>query len=177
MSIATPADEAEPTHSPQACLEAVVGAERRGELLRACDLADRGLDEHPGDVALQHRAVLALARAGSTEQAAKRFDLYGLASVGSEDVRALEARIAKDIALATTGTDRRRYAAESAALYEAIFADTHGYYPGINAATLRLVSGDVAGAHRLARLVLELLDGADGEGYYGAASEAEAFLL
>jgi class 3 adenylate cyclase len=160
-----------------AWLEAVMAAERRGELLSAFDLAEQGLEEHPGDVLLQHRAVLALARAGATEHAAERFEQYGLADVDTEDVRALEARIAKDAALAAEGNERRLLALRSAALYEAIFADTQGHHPGINAATLRLIGGDGEGSQRLARLVLELLDRSGDEAYYGAASEAEAHLL
>jgi hypothetical protein len=177
MSTAAEADRGTPTRSPSEWLDAVLSAERRGELLSACDLAGQGLDEHPGDIALQHRAVLALARAGSTEQAARRFEQYGLSRVGSEDVRALQARIAKDTALAAEGEERRLQAIRSAALYEAIFADTHGYYPGINAATLRLVGGDVASAHRLARLVLEIVGRGGSDDYYSAATEAEALLL
>src|SRR3954454_11998080 len=101
--------------------EAVLEAERRGELLTAFDLADRGLAEHADDVWLKHRAVLALARAGSTGEAARRFGEYGLAGVEDEDVAALEARIAKDIALAAAdGTARRDGSAHSATLYEAI---------------------------------------------------------
>jgi hypothetical protein len=57
-------------------LEAVRREERRGELLTAFDLAARGLAEHPEDVRLKHRAVLALARAGATEEAARHFALY-----------------------------------------------------------------------------------------------------
>lgn len=154
-----------------------MAAERRGELLSAFDLAEQGLEEHPGNVPLQHRAVLALARAGATEHAAERFEQYGLAEVATEDVRALEARIAKDAALAAAGDERRRLALRSAALYEAIFADTRGHYPGINAATLRLLGGDPAGSQRVARGVLEILARGGGDGYYGAASEAEAHLL
>ncbi len=176
MSIPAPGEPAR-ARSPSDWLEAVVQAERRGELLRAFDLAEQGLDEHPGNVALQHRAVLALARAGSTDQAARRFAEYGLSEVASEDARALEARIAKDVALTAHGEERRRLSARSAALYEAIFADTQGYYPGINAATLRLVSGDAESARRLARLVLEILRRGDNEDYYRAATEAEAHLL
>jgi len=67
---------------PYACAEAwlatVRDAERRGELLSAFDLAARGLEEHPGDVSLRYRAVLALARTGSTAQAARRFEEPGL---------------------------------------------------------------------------------------------------
>src|SRR4051795_12712551 len=119
--------------------EAVLEAERRGELLMAFDLAERGLAERPDDIWLKHRAVLALARAGSTSEAARRFAEYGLTGVEDEDVAALEARIAKDVALAEPpGKSRMAGAARSAGLYEAIFERTRGYYPGINAATLWL---------------------------------------
>jgi hypothetical protein len=155
----------------------VVAAERSGELLNAVDLAERGLEEHPGDVALQYRAVLALARAGSTEQAARRFDEFGLSAVDTEDVRALEARIAKDVALAATGEERRTLAQRSAALYGEIFATTGGYYPAINAATLLLVGGDADGARALARIVLARLDDSDDDGYFAVATRAEALLL
>jgi len=52
---------------------AVLEQERRGELLVAFDLAERGLAEHPDDVWLKHRAVLALALTGATEEARRRF--------------------------------------------------------------------------------------------------------
>jgi class 3 adenylate cyclase len=89
----------------------------------------------------------------------------------------LQARIAKDTALATAGDERRRLARFSAALYERIFAETGGYYPGINAATLRLLARDAAGSQKLARSVLELLSRCGEESYYALATEAEAKLL
>ena len=46
---------------PVASREAVLEAERRGELLLAFDLADRALAEQPDDLWMKHRAVLALA--------------------------------------------------------------------------------------------------------------------
>lgn len=158
-------------------IEAVRDAERRGELLSAFDLAERGLQEHPDDLWLRHRAVLALARAGSTGEARRRFDDYGLAEVEEEDVRALGARIAKDVALTAPGADRRREAARAAALYGQIFEETGGYYPGINAATLRLLAGDPSGARVLAMRVLDGLSAEDQDSYYVAATEAEAALL
>src|SRR3954453_15367608 len=93
---------------PVASHEAVLDAERRGELLMAFDLAERGLAERPDDLWLKHRAVLALARTGSTGDAERRFTEYGLAGVGDEDVAALEARIAKDKAIAAGGRLRPR---------------------------------------------------------------------
>lgn len=158
---------------------AVREAERRGEVLSAFDLAERGLAEHPDDTWLKHRAVLALARAGATEQAAARFDEYGLAGVEdeNEDVASLRARIAKDVALATRGDEQRRDAGHAAAAYAAVFERTGGYYPAINAATMSLVAGDPAAAQKLARRVLELLATGDQDSYYVAATEAEARLL
>jgi tetratricopeptide repeat protein len=158
-------------------LEQVAAAERRGELLSAVDLAERGLEEHPSDAALQYRAVLALARAGSTGEAARRFDEYGLGSLDDEDAQALGARIAKDVALAATGEEQRRLAMRSAELYGAVFDRTGGYYPAVNAATLRLIAGDGSTSRALARRVLELVADSSADGYYAAATEAEARLL
>jgi tetratricopeptide (TPR) repeat protein len=158
-------------------LEAVKNEERRGELLAAFDLAERGLAENPGDVRLKHRAVLALARAGATEEAFKRFTLYGLDAVGDEDVAALWARIAKDRALAGKDQTQRVDAARAAALYADVLARTGGYYPAINAATLWLVAGDVAQSQQLARRALELVACSGEASYYAAATRAEAELL
>ena len=174
--------EQPPAAAPQtltaaAWLAAVRVEERRGELLTACDLADRGLAEHPDDVWLKHRAVLALARAGATEEAARRFEQYGLGGNEDEDVAALHARIVKDLALAAAGVERRRQAAVAAGLYDAVFARTGGYYPAINAATMWLVSGDAERSRELAGVVLDLVGASDDDSYYVAATEGEAHLL
>ncbi|MEA2145193.1 MAG: hypothetical protein QOG59_780 [Solirubrobacteraceae bacterium] len=158
-------------------LHAVRAQERRGELLSAFDLAERGLSEHPGDVRLEHRAVLALARTGATEEAARRFTDYGLSASVEEDVSSLRARIAKDVALNAEGRVRERLAADAAGLYHAIFARTEGYYPGINAATLWLVAGEPAKSRELARTVLALVAAEPQNAYYPAATEAEAQIL
>lgn len=158
-------------------LEAVTDAERRGELLEAVDLAERGLAEHPEDVWLRHRAVLCLARSGSTEEAARRFDAYRLGELDDEDVSALGARIAKDRALAASAGERAELAADAAGRYLAVHERTGGYYPAINAATLSLIAGDEPGSRRLAETTLELVDRSAEEDYYAAATEAEAQLL
>ncbi|MCU1452761.1 MAG: hypothetical protein JWN46_907 [Acidimicrobiales bacterium] len=154
-----------------------IDAERRGDLLTAVDLAERGLDGHPDDLWLRHRLVLDLARAGATEEALRRFEQFGLDASGEEDVAALGARLAKDVALAATGEERRRAAAVARDRYTAVAARTGGYYPAINAATLSLVAGDAAGAATRARGVLDLLRGRETLSYYEAATEAEAHLL
>jgi tetratricopeptide (TPR) repeat protein len=157
--------------------QAVLEEERRGEQLAAFDLAERGLEQHPDDLWLKHRAVLALARAGATGEAERRLGEYGLAEVPDEDVAALRARIAKDAALAAGGEQRRRLAARAADLYGAIFTRTGGYYPAINAATLRLIAGEADLARELARMALERVVESGEESYYSAATEGEANLL
>ncbi len=172
-----PPPGAAPSYPVEWWLEAVKREERRGEVLAAFDLAERGLAEHPDDLQLKHRAVLALARAGATKEAARRFAQYGLADVPDEDIAALRARIAKDRALATDGAERRRLAARAAELYAAIFARTRGYYPAINAASLWLIAGEDERARELARTVLELVRSSGESSYYAAATNAEAHLL
>ena len=139
-SLEPPASEPE-LQTAAIWLEAVKLEERRGELLTAFDLAEKGLAEHPDDLLLKHRAVLSLARAGATEEAARRFEEYRLGGIEDEDIAALWARICKDLALASEGVERRRRAAHAADLYAAVFARTGGYYPAVNAATMRLVAG------------------------------------
>jgi class 3 adenylate cyclase len=158
-------------------LEAVKDAERRGELLTAVDLAEQGLAEHPDDLWLKHRAVLALARAGATEEAARRFNRYELQAADEEDIAALGARIAKDIALETTANGRRAETVRALDLYLAIHARTGGYYAAINAATLSLVAGEPERALLLARAALDALGRIDERSYYAAATEGEAQLL
>ncbi len=156
--------------------DAVREQERRGELLSAFDLAERGLEEHPSDLGLKHRAVLALARTGATDEARRRFEAYGLQNVPDEDVSALRARLAKDVALAADGRERSRLAAQAATLYYAIFTRTGGYYPAVNAATLWLVAGYGARSRALADTVLSMV--ADSrDSYYATATRAEAHLL
>ena len=162
---------------PERGSRAVRHEERRGELLMAFDLAERGLVEHPDDLSLKHRAVLALARAGATGEAARRFAQYGLDRIDDEDVAALGARIAKDFALRERGGARRRRSAAAAERYAAVFERTGGYYPAINAATLWLFAGDRVRSRKLAETVLGLLAAGGDDGYYAVATEAEARLL
>ena len=158
-------------------LEAVRREERRGEFLAESDLANRGLELYPDDLWLKHRAVLALARAGSTNEAARRFAELGLEAVDNEEIAALGARIEKDIALSSEGETQRRHAERAAESYGAIYARTGGYYPAVNAATLALLAGDPERSRLLATKVLSVLERADDSSYYTAATEAEAHLL
>ncbi len=121
--------------------------------------------------------MLALARTGSTAEAARQFAALRLSEIDSEDTASLAARLQKDVALAAEGEERRRLAALASTSYSTIAARTGGYYPAINAATMALVAGERQGAVELARTALQLVSMADASSYYPAATEAEACLL
>jgi class 3 adenylate cyclase/tetratricopeptide (TPR) repeat protein len=157
---------------PDPSREAVLEAERRGELLMAFDLAERALAESPDDLWMKHRAVLALARAGSTGEAARHFAAYGLGGVDDEDVAALEARIAKDQAVEAGGGF-----AHPARLYEAIFRRTGGYYPAVNAATMCMLDGQAERAAALATEARTALRQSGDNSYYAAATDIEVALI
>ena len=164
---------------PSDWLSRVRQFEARGELLLAYDTAVQGLEAHPGDIWLAHRAVLNLAKAGATARAETEFVRLGLDRAEEPDITALGARIAKDKALAASGEERRTLLSRAADRYEAIYQRSGGYYPGVNVATLRLLAGETRDAERIAREVLELCRKPDptDDAYYRAASEAEAALV
>src|SRR5215216_1816071 len=101
-------------------LARVRALEARGELLLAYDTALHGLEEHPGDVWLAHRAVLNLAKAGATNRAEAEFQRLNLGASREADVVALGARIAKDRALGAPESERSTLLSRAADLYEAV---------------------------------------------------------
>src|SRR5687767_9396019 len=154
--------------------------EASGDLLLAYDVALQGLAEHPQDEWLAHRAVLNLAKSGATARARAEFTHLGLDRSREVDIRSLGARIAKDDALGASGAERTALLRAAADLYEAIYTETGNYYPGINAATLRLLAGEESIARRLAGELLDELRkpaASEEDAYYRAASEAEAALI
>ncbi|HEU5034019.1 MAG TPA: tetratricopeptide repeat-containing protein [Mycobacteriales bacterium] len=163
------------TDSAEAWLAQVLALERRGELLLAYDTACRALQAHPDDLSLRHRAVLLLARAGSTEQAQRRFHELRLDREPAEEVAALGARLEKDLALALPPHERAPAALRAAERYLAIGRKAgDDTYPLINAATLLLLAGE---ADRAADLSRDLLRRPDRGDYWSAATAAEAWLV
>lgn len=165
---------------PATWLAQVRQLEARGELLLAYDTALRGLEEHPGDLRLSHRAVLNLAKAGATATAELEFERLGLEKSDDTDVAALKARIAKDHALDESGEVRKTLLMHAADLYETLYRRSNDYYPGVNVASLRLLAGQTAAAENMAREVLAICQadtGIDDDDYYRPASEAEAALV
>ena len=162
--------------------DTIRGALRRGDYLVAYDAAVRAATADPTDVGARYLAVLALARAGATDRAAEQlveFGLDGPAPAGvapalAEDLGALQARLAKDRALAVDGDERRRRATEAARAYEAIYVGLGRPFSGINAATMWMLAGNEARSRELATAVLGR---PNDSAYWRAATDAEAYLL
>jgi class 3 adenylate cyclase len=156
--------------------------------LRAFDIAEAELGRHPDALLVKHALVLALARAGATKHALTRYRELGLDMPGgclgsspeAMDVAALGARLAKDVAMRSQVATRVAALRDAAASYNAIFATSGDFYPGINAASLTCQSGDGHRAAQLAETVLAACRTArteKGVSYYLLATEAEAYLL
>lgn len=173
----------------QKCLDEIRAAMARGELIEAYDHAERALADFPDDLTLRYTAVLVLGRSGATFRARSRYNAFKLGeairgpvnSALKVDIAALDARIAKDEALAAAGPSRRRLLGAAAERYERIFRETGASYPGINAATLWLLCGKQARSESLAREVMRICAAAgQGRGldsYFTRATEAEAALI
>ena len=148
----------------------------RGELVGAYDTAERARRDGLDDPLIRYRRVLALARAGATESAAKEYAELGLAEQLDTDSKALFARILKDRAFRASASERTAAFRAAAEAYEAVFTETRASFPAVNAATLRLLAGDMEEARSLAGRVLADPELAGG-GYWEAATRAEARLV
>ncbi len=152
-----------------------------GNYLMAYDQATRARNLGFESRALDYLWLLALANAGSTQLALKRFRELGLSEGDAEeDWLALEGRLLKDLAL-VGGSDARALYLRSGEAYHAAFLRTGGYFTAINAATMLLLGGREEQALVLARDVLARIlkfDAAnETDDYYLRVTEAEAALL
>jgi len=169
-------------HSASEWVAAVKAAERDGEFFRAYDAARQGLSEHPDDLLLRHRAVLALARSGATEQAQALYRELGLEGREETDIPELQARLLKDVALsAPDGPPRVQLLLTAAEKYEAVYHRSGHYYPGINVANLLLLAGQpdrsAAIARRIATELTAMPAAAGEEQFWAAATLVEAHVI
>ena len=152
-------------------------AQGRGDALLAYDLAMRALEQgDPDQQALRYQALLALLNSGATDAAEELYRTWRLDDVADEDLASLPGRFAKLRFNEASGDERARHAQRSAGAYARVYKRTLGYYPGINAATMSLFAGNAEAAVELARKLLTELPPPE-EGYYSAATRAEALLL
>jgi tetratricopeptide (TPR) repeat protein len=125
-------------------------------------------------------AIIALARAGATEEAWRRMEQLGLAQSSEPAALVVRGRLLKDKATAASGDDRRRLYREAGEAYAKAAELEPGTYPLVNAATLSLLGGDVERGRALAEAVLASIDANPDEPetpYYRIATGAEALLL
>jgi CRP-like cAMP-binding protein len=149
----------------------------------AYDLAQEALRRSPRDDRFKHRAALALARTGALDEALSLFESFQLAKNASdEDILCLGPRLRRDLAFRSDPPDAALLK-KSAEDYEAAYAKTGGYYPGISAAASFAMAGEKNRAQKIASAVAAqcqaLLDGADEDDptYYARATLGEALLI
>jgi adenylate cyclase len=154
-------------------LKQAQAAMKRGDFFTAHDLARAGVEGGLDDEGFKYLQVLALARMGDLAQARERYDSFGLSTSQNVDVAALGARLLKDAAFATRIPDPI-ILLQAAEAYRAIYERTGDTFPGVNAATLFLLSGAANTAGAIASEVLTKLPLP--RTYYDYVSRAEAYL-
>jgi adenylate cyclase len=156
----------------------------RGDYLRAYDEASSLIETGETSPQVRYLAVLALAKAGATALARRKYAALGLDSVDpasttvrlAEDIAALLPRLDKDLALTSNGDEATGWARRSAEGYESAYLRLSSPYLGTNAATLWYLAGDHQRGMDLAESVLE--SGIEDDGsYWSAVTEAECALL
>ncbi len=158
-------------------------AENENDYIRSYENALADLKATPRDQDIQHRAVLALARAGSLHLALAKYNQFGLDTVRHhEDIMALGGRLTKDLYLSSNGETALNFARDSAHKYEGAFKDTQGYYSGINAATMALMAQmPIETISDRAKAILDILPKSDNlppaDHYFIEATRAECHLL
>src|SRR5579872_2214269 len=121
---------------------------RAGNYLLCYDLVDQAQQLGVQTRRLQYLSLLALANAGSTAFAWRRYQELGLQEEElDEDWLALQGRLLKDLALA--GGERAGFQ-RAAEAYLGAFRQTGGYFTAINAATMFLLAGEEERARQLA---------------------------
>ena len=150
----------------------------RGDLIGAYDATVAAIAEGEESPAIRHLQVLALARMGDTDRALELFAASGLDTSPDPHERAVGARLLKDRALSLPrGAAREAALGEAFDAYHAIYAESGDAFPGINAATLALLAGDVGRAGSLAEALLADPAVSAAANYYDAATKAEALLI
>ncbi|WP_375460712.1 tetratricopeptide repeat-containing protein [uncultured Enterovirga sp.] len=160
-----------------ATIEAIDRDLRRAELIGAYDKAKACLDAGDDHPRLRYLSVLALARAGATAKAATQYRALRLNRAGDVDGASLWARIRKDAALSADPARRPRLLARAARSYFQVYRRTQDAFPGINAATLSVLSGDLAAGCEIATSLLSGPALQDAPNYYAAATRAEALVI
>ena len=154
----------------------------QGEPLLAYDVVTAGLTTWPKDVRLRQLQGLALARSGATERANAILEDLRREAQPAEETLGMLGRTYKDLA-ATAGSEpqRKEYLKRAAEIYAEAYRTSGGYWSGINAATMNLLTGEKERACAIAGKVREqcLKEVADpsGDSYWELAALGEAALI
>ncbi len=170
------------SRDPYYCIRLGRLAETLGQSLFALDILGEGMRHFPRHVRLTQMYCGQLVTCGFLREARNLLD--ALVKRGSPDAQtvSLLGRVYKEMWL-IEGNDAadHPHLARSRNLYEAAYRRGRGSAAGISAATLSMVAGDRAGAHRLAgqviRSCLETWKDPSRRDYGTLATIAEAFLL
>jgi adenylate cyclase len=150
----------------------------RGDFIAAYDATASAIAAGEESEDLRHLQVLALARIGDTDRAMALFEEHGLGRSADPHKRAAGARLLKDKAASLPpGEPRDRALAAAFDAYDAVFRESGDPFPGINAATLALLSGKGEEARSIAQVLLDDPRLAAPDDYYMAATRAEALLV
>ena len=158
---------------------------RLGEPLLAYDIVSEGLTAWPQNTRLRQLLALALLRSGAREQALALLQKLYDEGRHDEETLGLMARACKDLAIqATDLTEKTKQWRRAYEIYASTFANTGGYWTGINAATIARCLGEREKAEALAAKVaaqclqeLSRKPGDGGERYWLEATLGEAALI
>lgn len=182
MSIWRTRDAAEWPHSPEIYRALGQKILQQGEPLLAFDVVREGLSIFPADVRLRQLQGLALARGGATERANLILEKLGSEGEADEETLGMLGRTYKDLAAqAESPSQRASFLKRAAGIYTQAYETTGGYWTGINAATMRLLCGEIDRARELARKVrdecLKGIEDPGGDSYWKLAALGEAALI
>lgn len=163
----------------------VDAALRLGEAFLAFDITAEGLLVFRNDLRLTQLQALALARTGATRRANSMLDQLRLSGHQDEETLGILARTHKDFfMMATNPEEKRKHLRISFDLYHTSYQRNHGYYSGINAATMGMMAGETQIARQTAQEVMELcertlenLGPESDERYWLEATLAEASII
>jgi len=157
---------------------------KSGLPLVAYDTLASGLKQFPADARLRQLLALSLARSGATRRANDILTELSREGHRDEETLGLLARTHKDLsAAAIERADRMQHLQLALRYYRDGYAQSNGYYSGINAATLALLVGETSEAAALARAVreqcvqLERAPGDRRDRYWILATLGEAALI
>lgn len=155
-----------------------------GHAALAFDILSEGLSVFAGNAEMRYLAALALARGGSTGRAARILqDLLNEPSIETKlysECLSLAGRLAKDRwSKLQDGAERKAAGDQAQSHYQRAFDMCREYFPGINAATMNVLTGREEVGRRLAHEVHEIcIKSLKGTGdYWLYATLGEASLI